>query len=136
TARAECADLRPSRPGNRSTTCAGAVEGEPRESAREALWGLAVRACGDQIQLGRRPDDQAAVGDRRGRERRLVQAVLADYLELGAGLHHERIAILAQSKDLSVVGPRRRRECARFGRDALAPVDFLPGLRIVRRQEP
>jgi hypothetical protein len=39
------------------------------------------------------------------RQRHLVERILAEQLELGSGLHHERIAILTQEKNLSVVRP-------------------------------
>ena len=58
---------------------------------------------------------------------------LPSSLNSGAGLDHERVAVLAQREDLAVVRPGRRRErrCRRI--DALLAVDLLAGARIVSR---
>ena len=64
-----------------------------------------------------------------------LERILADDLELGARLHHEGVTVLAQQKDLAVVGPRRRREAADVAREALTAVDLFAGLGVVTEQE-
>src|ERR1700741_3378765 len=89
----------------------------------------------DAVQLRLRPDDDAPTHDGWRRKRHLVERVLPQHLELGAGLDDERVAVLAEHENLAVVRPRGRREAARVRGDALAAVDLLAGPRIVTRKE-
>src|SRR5438270_626465 len=57
-----------------------------------------------------RSDNQTAVGQGGRRQRHLLKGVLAQEIKLLAGPDNECIAILAQTENLAVAGPRRRGE--------------------------
>ena len=50
-------------------------------------------------------------------------------------MHYESLTVLAEGEDLAVISPRRRREAAGFGSDALTRIDLLARLRIIADQE-
>ena len=87
------------------------------------------------IELRGRPDEETAPGDCGGRERHLVQAVPCEQLVFRTCLNHERLAVLAQQENPAVVRPGRCRKRAGVTRQALPPVDFFSGPRVVCRQE-
>src|SRR5262245_8943084 len=82
-----------------------------------------------------RSDDETVAGDCRRGEGPLVEGVPVDDLELRSRSDHERVPVLAEREDFSVVRPWRRRKAARLARNPLPAVDLLPGLRIVCGEE-
>src|SRR5580704_12265462 len=87
----------------------------------------------DPDEMRRGTDDDAVVRDRRGRKRPFIERILADHLEVRACGDDEGVTVLAERKDLAVVGPRRCREAAHVGRNPLASVDFPASLGVVCR---
>src|SRR5262249_13740103 len=94
---------------------------------------LPGRGLLNPVEVVLRAQDQAAVRRCRRGHGHLAEAVLAEDLELGAGGNDERVAVLAQAKDLAVVRPRRRGE-RRAGAESLAVVTLPTGAGVVTGQ--
>ena len=62
--------------------------------------------AGNPVELRPRAHEQAPAGDRRRRQRHLVELVDADDVELPTGADHISVAGLAQQEDIPVVPPR------------------------------
>src|SRR5262249_53092889 len=89
----------------------------------------------DTVKLRSRAQEDTVPDHRGGRQAHLVQAVLGEYLELRPGLDDIGVAVLAEAKDLAVIGPGGGREGRCPVLDSLFVVDFLAGSGVVTTQE-
>src|SRR5262249_31225222 len=100
------------------------------------LLAVAVRLLLQPIELGVRPDEQAAARDGRRGPGEVVETVLADDVERGAVLDDPGGAVFVEQKQLAVVGPGRGVEAAATRVQTGARENRLPRLGVPAGQQP